>query len=353
LVWGSDHLFEQELREADAEDVLAAWQWRTTGGDKARTACNKIAARLRRLGYEAADIEAPAPVAPEQPSGPKVWPGITAHTWEGYSEWSDEDTRNYDAVCPEWQQPIGTFNLLSALDRINRWRVAARLASEVHNNWSSSLQERARRLRLNEQYAQQQAQQTQRAQPTVLNGGRIVPDRSYQSLEQLIEEVRTCARQHYLEAHERARAASDMHACAGARVGGFWKFVTTQTANYTQMDMAAAIHKVADEIQADIYVWDPNATAPAGSDYEEEEQPLKLDTVADDDAALDILAPDRKELSSAAQQRNERIDRVTMALTAALTAANDFEDVTGAYTLTPALRRAIEPMLKALEGNRV
>ncbi len=202
------------------------------------------------------------------------------------------------------------------------------------------------------------APSVQRAPATVLNGGRIVPGRAYQSVDQLIEEVRICARQHYIEPHERARAASDMHASAGARAGGFWKFVTTQTANYTQMDLVNAIHKVADEVAAGIYVWDLDAkteepaAAPAGT-VDDEEQPLKLATVADDDAALDILAPDRKEPSSPAQKRNERIDRVTLALNAALAAANEFEDVTGAYTLTPALRRAIEPMLKALEGNRV
>lgn len=353
LVWGSDHLFDQELREADAEDVLAAWQWRTTGGDKARTACNKMASKLRRLGYEAADIEAPALITPEQPTGPKVWPGVSVHTWEGYADWTDEDEAEYQSLRDVWQQPVGSFNSVFEMGKITRWRVAGRLAVECYNNLSGSLQDLARRLRLHEQYAQQKEQQTQRAQPTVANGSRIVPDREYQSVEQLTEEVRTCARQHYIEPHERKYAHTDMHACAGARVGGFWKFVTTQTANYTQQDLASAIHKVADEIQAGIYVWDPTATAPAGTGDDEEEQPLTLATVDDDDAALDILAPDRKELSSAAQQRNARIDHVTAALTTALNALSEFEQLTGAYTLTPALRRAIEPMLTTLEGNRV
>ena len=62
---GSDSIFDHKLREAEAEDLLAAWQWRTTHGDKARTACNKMASKLRRLGYEAADIEGwTAPAAP-------------------------------------------------------------------------------------------------------------------------------------------------------------------------------------------------------------------------------------------------------------------------------------------------
>ena len=289
-----------------------------------------------------------------------MWPGVSVHTWDGYADWTDEDEAEYQSLREVWQHPVGTFNSLFEMGKVTRWRVAGRLAVECYNNLSGSLQDLARRLRLHEQFAQQKEQQTQRAQPTVANGGRIVPDREYQSVEQLIEEVRICARQHYIEPHERKYAHKDMHACAGARVGGFWKFVTTQTANYTQLDLASAIHKVADEIQAGIYVWDPNAktedpapvAAPAGTDDDDEEQPLTLATV-DDDAALDILAPDRKELSSAAQQRNARIDHVTAALTTALNALNEFEQLTGAFTLTPALRRAIEPMLQTLEGNRV
>ena len=92
------------------------------------------------------------------------------------------------------------------------------------------------------------------------------------------------------------------------------------------------------------------AAGSGTADDDDDDQPLKLATVADDD---DILAPDRHEAGSAAQQRNARIDRVTKAFTAALDAVNEFEALTGAYTLTPALRRAIEPMLRSLEGNRV
>ena len=93
-------------------------------------------------------------------------------------------------------------------------------------------------------------------------------------------------------------------------------------------------------------------TAAGSADTDDDDdQPLQLDTVEDDD--LDILMPDRNEPTSAAQKRNERIDRITRALNAALDAVSEYEAVTGAYTHTPALRRAIEPMLRTLEGNRI
>lgn len=274
----------------------------------------------------------------------------------------------------------------------------------------------------------------ERAQPTVLNGGRIVPGREYQTVEQLTNEVRTCVRQHYIEPHERARAASDMYASAGARAGGFWKFVTTQTANYTQPDLVNAIYKVADEIAAGIYVWDIVA------DVEPEDPTISLDELevvdsvtvrVDDggklmmdwddddwaayqrkleqrqaanvvpseathsrqqgaelakcsvchrplsdpasaiagvgpccaakrttaagsgDAALDVLAPDRNEVSSAAQKRNERIESVLRRLYAAQAAASEFEELTGVYTHTPAFRRVMENMISVLEANRI
>jgi hypothetical protein len=69
--------------------------------------------------------------------------------------------------------------------------------------------------------------------------------------------------------------------------------------------------------------------------------------------AQKILTPDRNEPTSAAQMRNERIDSVMRRLNAALDAVSDYEELTGAYTHTPALRRAIEPMLRTLEGNRI
>ena len=76
--------------------------------------------------------------------------GITAHTWEGYEDWTDADDAEYAELAPIWQQPAGSFNSLSEYNRITRWRVAARLASERLDNLSSSLQDTARHLRLAE-----------------------------------------------------------------------------------------------------------------------------------------------------------------------------------------------------------
>ena len=82
-------------------------------------------------------------------------------------------------------------------------------------------------------------------------------------------------------------------------------------------------------------------------DDDEDEQPLQ---VADVD---DILTPDRHEVSSPTQQRNTRIDSVLRRLYAARDAIGEFEELTGAFTLTPAFRRSVEAMVSALEGNRV
>ena len=93
-------------------------------------------------------------------------------------------------------------------------------------------------------------------------------------------------------------------------------------------------------------------TTAAGSgtvDDDDEEQPLHLATVDDDD----ILAPDRIELSSAAQKRNERINSVLRRLYAARGAAHEFEELTGVYTHTPAFERVMDAMIGTLEANLV
>ena len=84
-------------------------------------------------------------------------PSVTAHTWEGYDEWNADDDAEYAALAPIWQQPAGSFNSLSEYERITRWRVAARLASERRDNLSGSLQESARRLRLAERFVAAEA----------------------------------------------------------------------------------------------------------------------------------------------------------------------------------------------------
>ena len=89
-----------------------------------------------------------------------------------------------------------------------------------------------------------------RPAPTVMNGGRKVEGRQYQGLDQLIEEIRTCVPQFYTEPHEQQKMAVDIMACANAKAGGFWKFVTTQTGNYLQSDLAQAMRIVSGEITA-------------------------------------------------------------------------------------------------------
>ena len=71
------------------------------------------------------------------------------------------------------------------------------------------------------------------------------------------------------------------------------------------------------------------------------------------DAALDVLAPDRNEASSAAQKRNERIESVLRRLYAARGAASEFEELTGIYTHRPAFERVMDAMIGTLEANRL
>jgi uncharacterized ParB-like nuclease family protein len=71
------------------------------------------------------------------------------------------------------------------------------------------------------------------------------------------------------------------------------------------------------------------------------------------DAARDVLTPDRSEATSAAQKRNERIDSVLRRLYAAQAAASEFEELTGVYTHTPAFRRVMDNMISVLEANRI
>lgn len=87
-----------------------------------------------------------------------------------------------------------------------------------------------------------------RPAPTVMNGGRMVEGRQYQTIDQLIEEIRSCVPQFYTEPHEQQKMAIDIMACANARDGGFWKFVTTQTGNYLQSDLSQAMRIVSGEI---------------------------------------------------------------------------------------------------------
>jgi hypothetical protein len=98
---------------------------------------------------------APAPKA--------VMSGVTAHTWEGYDDWTADDDAEYAALLPIWEQPAGTFNSINESRRITRWRVAARLASERRDNLAFSLQESARHLVRAERYAA--TQQAEAAAP--------------------------------------------------------------------------------------------------------------------------------------------------------------------------------------------
>lgn len=97
--------------------------------------------------------EEPAAKTQPAPQRPAAWDGVTAHTWDGYADWTADDDAEYAALSPIWQQPAGAFNSISESQRITRWRVAARLASERRDNIAHGLQETARHLMRAERYA--------------------------------------------------------------------------------------------------------------------------------------------------------------------------------------------------------
>ena len=97
--------------------------------------------------------EEPAAKTQPAPQQPAAWDGVTAHTWDGYADWNNDDQAEYDALSPLWELPAGTFNSINEARRITRWRVAARLASERRDNLAFSLQESARHLMRAERYA--------------------------------------------------------------------------------------------------------------------------------------------------------------------------------------------------------
>lgn len=95
----------------------------------------------------------PSRPAPQPaPQRPAAWDGVTAHTWEGYTDWTAADDAEYAVLAPIWQQPAATLPINADKD-ITRWRVAARLASERQDNIAFTLQETARRLMRAERYA--------------------------------------------------------------------------------------------------------------------------------------------------------------------------------------------------------
>lgn len=97
--------------------------------------------------------EEPAAKTQPAPQRPAAWDGVTAHTWDGYADWTAADDAEYADLAPTWRLPRNEFNDLAEAKQITRWRVAARLASERPDNLSWSLQDIARRLRLRAQIA--------------------------------------------------------------------------------------------------------------------------------------------------------------------------------------------------------
>lgn len=175
-----------------------------------------------------------------------------------------------------------------------------------------------------------------RPTPTVMNGGRMVEGRQYQTIDQLIEEIRSCVPQFYTEPHEQQKMAIDIMDCANARDGGFWKFVTTQTGNYLQSDLAQALRIVSGEItqrqrlaymeengrrneehfarmREQLEAAGTTPATPAGDDTtddDEQEQPLQLATIEDDEAA-NILTPDRPKSTMAVHFSSETPEHYT------------------------------------------
>lgn len=111
-----------------------------------------LAKAIANVADEMALQPATTPAPQPEPQRPAAWDGVTAHTWEGYTDWTAADDAEYAVLAPIWQQPAATLPINADKD-ITRWRVAARLASERQDNIAFTLQETARRLMRAERYA--------------------------------------------------------------------------------------------------------------------------------------------------------------------------------------------------------
>jgi hypothetical protein len=116
--------------------------------------------------YESA---APAWVPPGLPGGRVHQPaaplptrvltvGIDCHTWEGYADWNSDDEAEYAALNDRWQNTSAPgINFMNELNRFTRWRVAARIATQIFDNRAFSVQEAASRLYRKERYEAERA----------------------------------------------------------------------------------------------------------------------------------------------------------------------------------------------------
>ncbi len=134
----------------------AIGEWRS---DDMKQAINNVVGQMEAESPATTPAEVFAPNGTSRPApqpAPQkqaAWDGVTAHTWDGYADWTADDDAEYAALSPIWQQPAGAFNSISESQRITRWRVAARLASERRDNIAHGLQETARHLMRAERYA--------------------------------------------------------------------------------------------------------------------------------------------------------------------------------------------------------
>lgn len=73
--------------------------------------------------------------------------------------------------------------------------------------------------------------------------------REYTTVNELIEEVKTCVKPHYTGTGlTRFQIADDMRQNSNTRSGAFWDFACRQTANFRSLDMALAISQVAYQV---------------------------------------------------------------------------------------------------------
>ena len=73
--------------------------------------------------------------------------------------------------------------------------------------------------------------------------------REYQTVTQLVEEVKTCVKPHYTGTGlTRFQIADDMRQNSNTRSGDFWDFACRQTANFRPLDMALAISQAAYQV---------------------------------------------------------------------------------------------------------
>lgn len=323
LAHGSDHLFEQRLRNAAHEDIWAAWQWRTTRGDRTRTACNKLAAKLRRHGYDAPDLEARARTTYWAPTASNSSESNNTDAVEtGSVPSQDPGSRQQGAAlakCSVCNRPLS--DPASAIAGVGPCCAAKRAAAAAGTADQPTTQTLL------------DAWKRQTNGGTCTCGGQLKPS-SYNETKSPAGIITNATLDVYCDDCEGKQLWK------ADTVNG-WHLIKSTTQPPATASAPEPSNVTLDELEVIDSITvrvDPDGTP--NMDWEPE------DWAAMQAATQAAAAP-------AVLTRNDRINSVLQRLSAALDAVSDYEDITGCYSDSLPFRRSIEAMQRRLETNRI